>query len=248
MRKKDDVKIVIFPDETHEPKNFSIRKRTIVLLITLVITIMVLNIMGAATYFQLAKIAVNYSELEGENKILISQLQKLNALEKELSQIKKYNNKIRGIFGNQLNISKEAIADSENLNLSTAALATIYNFIPGKMPVSGYISRKFDANEHPAIDIAAQSGEKILATANGRVIFTGWSKDYGNVIILFHGQNMFSVYKHNLRNIVKENEFVTMGQVIALVGNTGKISSGPHLHFEIWKGNKPVDPLVYLKM
>ena len=248
MRKKEDVKIVVFLDEKHEPKNFSIKRRTITFFITLLITLMVLNIIGTATYFQLAKIALNYNELEGENKILITQLQKLNNLEKELSQIKKYNNKIRSIFGNQISITNEAIANSENLILSNTELATIYNSIPQKMPVSGYISRKFDLDEHPAIDIAAQSGAQIMATANGRVVFSGWTKDYGNVVIIFHGQNLFSIYKHNLRNVVENNEFVSLGQVIALVGNTGKISFGPHLHFEIWKENSPVDPLIYLKM
>ncbi|MCK5074800.1 MAG: M23 family metallopeptidase [Calditrichia bacterium] len=244
--KKADVKIVIFPDEKHEPRNYSIKKRTIAIFLILIITVMVLNIIGATTYFKLANIALNYNELQGENKVLINQLQKLNTLEKEFSKLKKYNNKIRGIIGNQISITTVTEADSENIVFKNADIASIFNTVPVKMPTSGYISRKFDIDEHHAIDIAAESGSPIMATSHGRVIFSGWTKDVGNVVIIFHGQNTFSMYKYNLRNIVEEGEFVSSGQVIAVIGGTGKISSGPHLHFEIWKDNHPVDPLFYI--
>lgn len=77
-------------------------------------------------------------------------------------------------------------------------------------------------------------------------MFSGWTVDGGNVLILDHGFGFMTLYKHNERNLVKRLERVQKGQTIALTGNTGKITSGPHLHYEIWKNGRPVDPATYM--
>ncbi len=246
IRKKEDIKIVIFPDEQHEPMSFSVKRRTVALLVAVIIALTVFYIIGAVTYFPLVKIAVNYNELEGENKILLQQLKKLNRLEKEFAQIKKYKNKVKDIIGDKIKIPAGNEYDTTEITIISSIPSTIYNFIPHIMPVNGYISRLYDDTEHQAIDIAAKSGTPVMATANGKVVFAGWNSDFGNVVIIAHGHNIFSVYKHNLRNLVKEKQIVTAGQVIALLGDTGEISSGPHLHFEIWDSNVPADPMKFV--
>ena len=119
--------------------------------------------------------------------------------------------------------------------------------IPSRWPVEGFISRGFERNEvvparsHTGVDIAGKEGEVIKATAGGIVIWCGWSVRYGNMVILAHPSGYFSVYGHNQLVLVEAWQRVERGVPIALLGNTGQ-SSAPHLHFEIWYGNQPLDP------
>ena len=79
----------------------------------------------------------------------------------------------------------------------------------------------------------------------GAVVFSGWTYGYGNLVIVFHGDGYFSLYGHNQRNLVEERQRIGRGDVLALVGESG-LSSGPHLHFEIWENGNPVDPRKYI--
>lgn len=119
---------------------------------------------------------------------------------------------------------------------------------PSLLPVEGYLSRGFEwdplgsSNSHEGIDIAAKQGALVLAAGEGRVVYAGWHQELGNVVILHHGNDLFTTYGHNERLLVREREQVKRGEAIALVGNTGR-SSGPHLHFEIWQDGKAINPL-----
>jgi murein DD-endopeptidase MepM/ murein hydrolase activator NlpD len=99
---------------------------------------------------------------------------------------------------------------------------------------------------HKGIDIPADKNTKVLASNDGIVSFSGKKKGYGNVIILKHDNNIFSIYAHNSKNLIVNNKMVKKGDVIGLVGSTGK-STGNHLHFEIRQGTKPIDPIAFLK-
>lgn len=116
-------------------------------------------------------------------------------------------------------------------------------------PVQGKVFSRFEqtrARRHDGIDISATEGTPIKAAAGGRVIYSGSGiRDYGNIIIIKHENNFFTVYAHNSENHVLEGDIVKQGQIIGKVGSTGK-ASGPHLHFEIRKGKTPVDPLKLL--
>jgi len=129
---------------------------------------------------------------------------------------------------------------------------SIFNSIPAELPVEGFLTRGYEtssilSNAHIGVDIAGTMGSPIKATADGIVIFSGWTFEEGNVVILQHKYNFFSFYKHNLQNLCQELEYVKKGQVIALLGDTGQITSGAHLHFEIWQGSKPVNPMLFLQ-
>ena len=101
-----------------------------------------------------------------------------------------------------------------------------------------------NSKTHYGIDIAVPKGSDVLASASGQVVFAGHTTELGNLIVVFHGNEYFTYYGHNESILVKPYQQVNSGHVIARSGNTGE-SSGPHLHFEIWKEGEAVDPLSY---
>lgn len=110
-------------------------------------------------------------------------------------------------------------------------------------PVQGLIIQNFEPTKgHLGIDYGVKINTPVYATAGGIVTFADFTFDYGNTIIIQHTNDYISVYKHCKSLLVKERDIVTQGEIIALSGNTGKKSSGPHLHFEIWQNGKPIDP------
>jgi len=118
---------------------------------------------------------------------------------------------------------------------------------PAMMPTQGYQTRGFDAEQrHFGIDIAGKTGTPISAAADGYVVFAGWTYQDGNVLIVSHSNGFLTYYKHNQSLLASASTFVRRGEPIALLGNSGETSSGPHLHFEIWKDGAPVDPARYL--
>lgn len=114
-------------------------------------------------------------------------------------------------------------------------------------PLKGVISQGFDASVHPYVDITAPSGSVVKAVLDGTVIFSGWNNDTGHTIHLQHDGDIISIYKHNEKVLKKTGDKVTAGSPIALVGNSGELSTGHHLHFELWYKGAAVDPVKYIK-
>ncbi|MGA9119323.1 MAG: M23 family metallopeptidase [Bacteroidota bacterium] len=114
-------------------------------------------------------------------------------------------------------------------------------------PVDGIISQGFDpARSHYGVDFAGKRGTPIYAAADGHVVFSGWTYDDGNMVILAHDGGYMTVYKHNQTLLTTLQSFVRRGEPIALLGASGRTSAGPHLHFEVWKNGTPRDPVEYL--
>lgn len=114
-------------------------------------------------------------------------------------------------------------------------------------PVTGTISQDFDSNtKHFAIDIVAKTGTPVKAVADGTVIFSEWTTGTGYVIIIKHENNFVSVYKHNGMLLKEQGDLVKSGEVIASIGSTGELTTGPHLHFELWSGGYPVNPTTFI--
>ncbi len=111
-----------------------------------------------------------------------------------------------------------------------------------------YVLNKFNPQEeHYGIDIAAKEDESVMAVADGTVVFAGWTLDHGNVIAIQHRGNIISQYKHNSDLLKNVGSFVTAGEVISIIGNTGELTTGPHLHFELWYNGNPVDPEDFIR-
>jgi murein DD-endopeptidase MepM/ murein hydrolase activator NlpD len=131
----------------------------------------------------------------------------------------------------------------------------LYRATPMGWPVTGWISSGFGKRVHPirgnkdfhtGIDISTQPGKPVRVTADGIVSFSGWSGANGNLIAVEHGFGYTTFYAHNKKNLVKVGQIVKRGDIIAYVGSTGS-STGPHVHYEIWKEGKIVNPRPFLK-
>jgi murein DD-endopeptidase MepM/ murein hydrolase activator NlpD len=114
-------------------------------------------------------------------------------------------------------------------------------------PVNGTISEGYSIKEkHFAVDVVIAANTPVKATADGTVIFAEWTVETGYVIIMEHNRELISVYKHNSEITKTQGDLVKAGEVIALSGNTGELSTGPHLHFELWSKGYPVNPTNFI--
>ncbi len=114
-------------------------------------------------------------------------------------------------------------------------------------PLNGIITNHFNAaHRHFGIDIVADEGEPIKATLDGTVIFSTWTLATGYTIGIQHANNLISVYKHNSNILKEEGSFVKAGEVIAIIGESGTLSTGTHLHFELWFNGNPINPIDYI--
>ena len=115
-------------------------------------------------------------------------------------------------------------------------------------PANGGISSEFSLQEkHFGVDIALPENSAVSSVRDGRVLFAEWTSETGFVIIIEHLNGLTSVYKHNSSLSKTQGEYVRRGEVIGFSGNTGELTSGPHLHFELWFEGDPVDPLDFIE-
>ncbi len=115
-------------------------------------------------------------------------------------------------------------------------------------PIEGIVTDGYDAKrDHYGTDIVAKENEPVKSVADGVVIFSSWTLESGYVLGIQHTQgNLISVYKHNSDLLKNVGSFVTGGEIIAIIGNTGELTSGPHLHFELWHKGGPINPENYI--
>ena len=114
--------------------------------------------------------------------------------------------------------------------------------------MEGIVTQSFDEKKrHYGTDIVAKANAKVAAVLDGVVIFTDWTVKTGYVIQVQHTNDLISVYKHNSILLKKQGDYVRAGEVLVVVGNTGEESSGPHLHFELWRAGNPLNPENFIK-
>jgi murein DD-endopeptidase MepM/ murein hydrolase activator NlpD len=140
---------------------------------------------------------------------------------------------------------REKVSREDKYNFfETAISAKDFLFFP---PVNGPLSAGFDSKEkHFAVDIVTPVNTPVKSTSDGRVIFTSWTTEAGYVIIIDHGNELISVYKHNSSLTKTQGEIVKSQEVIAISGGSGELSSGPHLHFELWSNGVPLNPANFI--
>ncbi|MFL1010584.1 M23 family metallopeptidase [Flavisericum labens] len=167
------------------------------------------------------------------NKDSIVEAVKLEAIEVDLKPIA------------EDSILREKVDKEDKYNLfESATSATNFVLFP---PASGQITEPYNVEgKHYAVDIVVAKGTPIKAAADGIVIFAEWTAATGYVVILEHSHGLISVYKHNASVTKEQGDLVKSGEVIATAGSSGELSTGPHLHFELWNDGYPINPTNFI--
>ena len=263
-------KVVVSSEDTFEERlSFSTNKFNVFLVLSLYSIILIAFTISVVFFTQIREMVPGYSSSDLLTQAIYL-TKKTDSLENELELnntfYKSIENVLSGkteqiIYKDTLAVSKEKdnidfqsvlanaedsilrkyIEEEDKFNLTKNELV-----IENKMfvsPVKGQITQKFDPlNNHFALDILVDTGTPVKSILEGKVIFSEWSIDTGHVLIIDHGDNIISVYKHNSKVLKTQNNFVKAGEVIAYSGNQGTLSTGPHLHFELWKNGTPINP------
>src|ERR1041384_2509597 len=173
----------------------------------------------------------------------------LQGLAQELNTLTGYNLRGRRALGEKLSPEDSSLASApiDTLGRIAASGEAPPMKFPLSMPAEGYLSRGVDLGGEPfCVDFAGKEGSAVTAAADGRVIFSGWTYDNGYTLMIAHAGGIVTVYKHNQSILKNTGAAVKRGELIALMGSTGRTSSGSHLHFEVWKNGIADNPQRYL--
>ena len=273
-RLKDHYRLIIYNDSTYQTvwslklnqiKVFSIF--SIGGLFLIVITVLMI------AYTPIRELIPGYPSRE-VREMIVSNAIRVDSLEHQLRIRDDYFEKIRTLIEGDIPQEPDFIADTfvhsnytnidqynhdsifrqkileEQLNLSIQKegqqsnnIANIHFFTPLK----GIVTNRFDKlSNHFAVDVVGLPNSRIYAILEGTVIFAGWTVETGHVIYLQHMDNLISAYKHNAELLKDVGNRVNAGEAIAIMGNSGELTTGPHLHFELWHKGIPVDPEKYI--
>ena len=271
-----DYKVVISNEDTFEEKlSFRINKISTFVLFLTYSAIVILATIGIVFFTDVRELVPGYSPPKLLNQV-IDLSKKADSLEKKINLDTQFYKSIEDVLSGNTDtiilrddISKKINLEEESFSLISPNLQDSvlrkyvekqdeFNLTKNELivsdktffpPIRGSITQRFNINEsHYAIDIAADIGSPVKSVLDGRIIFSEWSIDTGYVIIIDHGDNIISVYKHNSKALKDQNDFVNAGEIIALSGNQGNLSTGPHLHFELWNNGVPINPEIFLKI
>ncbi len=265
-KRKKILSILFIPEGEKQTFTVKISYLTLKVLFTFsVIFFLVLSI-GAVSYWKLAKIALDYERISTLNQKLLKDNLIINDLVERFNVIQDNDRRIRNIFGEKIDFSETGdylefnkysdetaqfsslLSGNASRFTNTKTQVDLLSSFPSLEPVKGQITRDFSdsgpeiGSGHFGIDIAAKELSVIKAAGDGIVLFASWTHDAGNMVVIDHLNGYISIYKHNASISVMERQYVSQGDPIALLGNSG-ISTAPHLHFEIWKDYKPINPL-----
>ena len=266
----NDYKVVVSSEDTFEEKFAFKASKINVFVLMLVYSVILISFTISVVFFtQLRELVPGYSSSDLLSRAIYL-TQKTDSLERQIELNNKFYKSIEDVLSGKTdefierdNIPIDSSLNDKNLfsispNSEDSILRNYVDsqdkfnltknelVIENKMfssPIKGDITQTFNVEEnHFAIDIAADIGTPVKSILDGKILFSEWSVDTGHVIIVDHGDNIVSVYKHNSKSLKEQNDFVQAGEVIAYSGNQGSLSSGPHLHFELWKNGTPIDP------
>jgi murein DD-endopeptidase MepM/ murein hydrolase activator NlpD len=237
--KTDKVTFIYVPLKKGEQKTITLHPFIFALVkISLVLFLVIL----LASYIFLIPRAVKYSDYKVKIENYKEQEAQLHQLLQDVNEMKQFNTYMRELLG--LELKAEPANYSALIEASSRSDEELYlSGRPELAPVKGPVTKKFMSGprRHYGIDISGKIGDPVQATADGLVVFAGWTPELGNMVVISHADDYITVYGHNDRLNVQERQRVKKGELIALLGETG-YSMGPHLHFEIWHHDIALDP------
>ena len=236
--------------------------------ILLAISVIFVLLLG---YTPLRNLIPGKSKTHVQNE-LIMMIQKADSLEKSLGNYSLYTKNLKKVLSDSVSLDsvqdlfregftvnefdfKPSVEDSilraeveaeESISLNSNLKEKKLNSFFIK-PVDGLITEGFNKKiGHFGVDVVSKKGAFISSIDDGMVLFSSWTHEFGYVLVVKHQNSFISFYKHNSEVFKSKGDYVKSGETIAIIGNSGKYSTGPHLHFELWKGSSPVNPLNYI--
>ena len=266
-------RMVVINETTFEEKFFiRISKFNIIVLVLLFVTLTAIGSFFLVAYTPLKEFIPGYTSLTIRKEAIRNSFL-LDSLTLEFEKQDRFISSIKSALTGEINWEENSLLDdqsqspevlnSDNVMSEADSLLRLeviqedkYNVIPNDLsnvkyllypPAVGPISQKYDADKrHFAVDIALKENAPIMAVAHGTVIFSEWTAETGHVIIVKHDYGLLSVYKHNSSLEKYQGDLVRAGEVIAKAGDTGELSTGWHLHFELWINGFSADPTDFI--
>lgn len=258
-RIQETFKVVILDEETfQEVRSFRLSQLRIYSMLALLFLLTSALILSIFFFTPARKLVPGFGDIE-ENSEFIQLKTEMDTLESIVTNQQVYINSLRTLLSGESDSKLPDLTTanrpkiSENIEISGAQVAETtrslkldqLSFVP---PVRGTISAQYaPEKDHQGVDIVAAKDTPIQATMKGIVISSDWTMETGNTIIVQHPHDILSAYKHNSVLLKKTGDRVEAGEAIAIIGNTGELSDGPHLHFELWYGGYHVDPSLYIR-
>jgi len=256
-RLKDTYRVLILDDENlEEVASYNLSLLNFYTLISVAGFLFAILVISSIVFTPVKQLIPGYGDISG-NREYLKLTKKIDDLEKEINA---YDTYIKGL-SNLLSSTKKDDTDGSSSRgnsdvrpvkvnqseLQENKIARELDFLKFAKPVSGKVAARFQPSvQHFGVDVLAPKNTPIKAIMDGVVINAEPSVNSGNSIFIQHSKNVVSVYKHNSALLVKTGDIVKTGQAIAIIGNTGEHSTGPHLHFEMWYDGKYVNPENYI--
>ncbi len=270
---RNKYRLVILNDDTFEEKlSLKLSRLNVFFLLGFLIIFLISSTALLISFTPLREYIPGYSSTALRRKALDITF-KTDSLEQQLSYNKRYLLNLKNIVEGKptLNFADTTLSDSVvatvldqniikedsvlralveeeerfNINENEKGVDLInYSFFT---PVKGLVTQDFNPKQnHLGIDVVAKKNEVIKSCQDGMVLFAEWTAETGYVLIVQHNGEFVSVYKHNSSLLKRQGEMVKAGEPIAIIGNSGELSTGPHLHFELWYNSNPVNPAHYI--
>ena len=266
-------RLVILNEDTFEERiSFKLTRLNVFILtgISAIILIALTTLLIAFTPLREYIPGYSSTKLKRNATLLVS---KTDSIDNAIRVNEQYYSSIRRVLSGDVEVLefdrdsiREAVFNDEQINVlpsvedsllrQSVELEDKYNVFDGGLddtdfalfpPAQGEITSGYNsATKHYAVDIVTPKNAPVKAAADGTVIFAEWTADTGHVLMIAHDQNLITVYKHNASLNKGQGDLVQAGEVIATVGNTGELSTGPHLHFELWSNGYPINPVDFI--
>ncbi|MCB2230213.1 M23 family metallopeptidase [bacterium] len=245
------VTVMLIPDGTEARNQWRMRQWLLKLIVGGVIAILVGIILFFSFYGSILSRAALTEKVQAENESLKRYRYKVQLLEANLREVREVVTRLTKLAGVDYEFPEVPADSTIFAKLDQTAMAVMARpvtadySVPVGLPIDGFVSQQFAPagdHYHPGIDIACAVGTPVLATGSGLVEFVGFDSLYGKLVVLRHNDTVTSMYGHNEEILVSPGASVTVGERIALSGNTG-VSTAPHLHYEIRVNDEPINPL-----
>lgn len=273
--KVNNFRITIVDDASHKQiKSFKVNRNTLILTLSFTLVIICLIIYSLIAFTPIRTTIPGYPDAR-TRKVAVQNALRIDSLETIITRWELYADNLGKIVDGENpteidstvislskasleDINKEELARQDSLLRMTVRLEEQFGVSDNAQrnlalegmhlfsPLSGVISQGYDKILHPYVDITAPANSVVMSVLDGTVIFAGWNDEAGYTIQIQHSNNIVSIYKHNQKLLKKTGDKVSAGSSIAIVGNTGTLTTGDHLHFELWNNGEAVDPTRYI--